>query len=204
MPSGWPSDAPSARAGSATHTSLERTGDACGPINSFPPVALLDGFLYIGSQRDASNRAWLDATGIKAVLNMGHTCGRPQWARSPTKSSKGGLAQEGPTQPYDYLEIRALDAPSYPILSHLADAVPFLERHRRAGRRVLISCHQGINRSATIAAAYLSALTNTPMPEIIEGMRAKRPVLQNDAFVGALLKWDRAPLRRELQEGKMP
>lgn len=166
-------------------------GEACGPINSFPPVSLIEGFLYIGSQKDASNKHFLDTVGISGVLNMGHTCGRPLWVKDTQEK-----------QQYEYMEIHALDAPGYPLLNHLKEAVPFLEAHRKAGKKVLISCHQGINRSATIAAAYLSALTNTPMPEIIEGMRAKRPVLQNDSFVASLLSWDREPLRKTLRSLK--
>lgn len=169
------------------------TGEQCGAINSFPPVSLIEGFLYIGSQKDASNEAFLDAVGISGVLNLGHTCGRPVWVSHLDTKQK---------QKYAYMEIHALDAPGYPLLNHLKEAVPFLEAHRKAGKKVLISCHQGINRSATIAAAYLSALTNTPMPEIIEGMRAKRPVLHNDSFVASLLAWDREPLRKALRSFK--
>jgi len=160
-------------------------GEACGPINSFPPISLIEDFLYIGSQKDASNKKFLDKEGIVGVLNMGHTCGRPHWV--------------GSDKTYAYMEVHALDAPGYPLLNHLKEAVPFLEKHRKEGKKVLISCHQGINRSATIAAAYLSALTNTPMPEIIEGMKSKRPVLQNKSFVKLLLMWDREPLKKMIR-----
>jgi len=174
------------RSGIATELGEAIIGEACGPINSYAPVPLVDGFLYIGSQKDASNTKWLDSMGITALCNVGHTCGRPTHMTSPSTSK------------YAYMEVHAMDSPGYPILSHLKDVVPFLERHRKQGKKVLISCHQGINRSATLAAAYLSALTNTPMGEIINGMRAKRPVLFNDGFVSALMAWDRQPLRKAL------
>jgi len=55
-----------------------------------------------------------------------------------------------------YMEIDAADVPGYPILTlHYGAARRFFEEAREAGGRALIHCELGVNRSATLAVAYL-------------------------------------------------
>lgn len=55
----------------------------------------------------------------------------------------------------DYLLLDADDHPQYPILCHFEECHEFLRRCRTAGRKVLIHCVAGQNRSATLCTAFL-------------------------------------------------
>lgn len=151
------------------------------------PVELLTGFLYLGSQRHASDLGWLAKNGIGEVLNVGHVPGRPSWALTGH-----GDAPEPSKSPLPlYTELHAFDDPAYPILdNHLRHVTGVLSKAAVAGRRVLINCHQGINRSAALAAAYLASATGSPVVEVISILKSRRPVLSNTGFLAQLLKWD--------------
>jgi len=55
----------------------------------------------------------------------------------------------------------------------------------KAGRRVLVTCQMGINRSAFVAAMSMKRLTGWPSEKIISTIRANRQgTLTNEHFVG--------------------
>lgn len=149
----------------------------------FPPISLLENSMWLGSQRDASNLPWLRATGIRHVVNVGHYPGRPSW-HTPGKANPEGIDS--------YTEILAYDAAGYPILQHLREVLEVILKifDEPGSGQVLINCHQGINRSAALAAAFLAIITNAPVHEIISIMRQGRPVLSNPSFVVQLYQWD--------------
>lgn len=68
---------------------------------------------------------------------------------------------------------------------------------RKAGKRVLVTCHMGINRSALVAAFSLMLMENMSADVAIQRVRAMRgPVvpirpLSNPAFVRALHHFER-------------
>ncbi len=141
----------------------------------FPPVELLTGFLWLGSVRDASNLHWLREKSIKHVINCGSTAGEAN-PKDPSRY---------------YYTIHALDAPGYPIMdNHFLHVANMLFQARQRGEPVLINCHQGINRSTTLAVAFVALISNTPVQELIQSIRRQRPVLQNQSFVNQLLLWD--------------
>jgi len=152
----------------------------------FPPIPLLEGSLWLGSVRDASNLAWLKSQGIRHVVNVGHTPGRPSWMHAD-----GSKAPEAEGWIKTYTEVHPYDAPGYPILqNHLHQVQPVLEKLYKDGERTLINCHQGINRSTTLAVAFLTKLTGASAAEIIALIRPRRPVLSNGSFVQQLLARD--------------
>ena len=154
----------------------------------FPPIPLLEGSLWLGSVRDASNLGWLKSQGIRNVVNVGHTPGRPSWVRRD-----GTKAGEASDWIKSYTEVNPYDAHGYPILqNHLHEVEPVLQKLYKDGERTLINCHQGINRSTTLAVAFLANLTGAPVEEIIALIRPRRPVLSNVSFVQQLLAWDQA------------
>ncbi len=153
----------------------------------FPPISLLDGSLWLGSVRDASNLEWLKSQGIQHVVNVGHVPGRPSW-----------VAPDGTYHPLakhwikSYKEVHAYDGADYPILeNHLKDVGGHLKNLYTSNEKTLINCHQGINRSTTLAVAFMASLTGAPVEEIIALVQSRRPVLSNTSFVKQLLGWDR-------------
>ena len=140
----------------------------------FPPIELLSPYFWLGSVRDASNIPWLKSKNIKVVINVG--------------SSPGDAKQKDPS--IAYYTFHALDGPSYPILSHYPAVKSILNDAFGSGKNVLINCHQGINRSASLGLPYVAQVSKTSIDELIERFRKRRPILQNTHFVNLLRGWD--------------
>lgn len=72
-----------------------------------------------------------------------------------------------------------------------------VNRYRLAGKRVLVTCAMGINRSAFVAALAIMQLEHLPADTVIQRIRALRgpavavPPLSNPAFVEALKHFDK-------------
>lgn len=87
------------------------------------------------------------------------------------------------------------DAPRLPTdveESYLLVVVPEIERALRAGKRVLVTCQAGRNRSGLVVALVLMRLyPREPVKRIVRAMQKKRqplsgPVLSNEHFVQRL------------------
>lgn len=77
-------------------------------------------------------------------------------------------------------------APEHAVLVALADLISDL---RRAGKRVLIHCAGGMNRSGLVVASVLVRDDGMDPDEAIELIRARRPgALNNQSFVQHLLE----------------
>jgi protein-tyrosine phosphatase len=86
---------------------------------------------------------------------------------------------------YAHWPIEDGPAPETAVLVALADLVNDL---RRGGKRVLIHCAAGINRSGLLAAAALIR-DGMEADEAVETVRARRPgVLNNPEFVRQLIE----------------
>ena len=47
------------------------------------------------------------------------------------------------------------DHPDYPIQVHFDNSFAFIDKHREEGKNVLVQCHAGLSRSATLVCAYI-------------------------------------------------
>lgn len=90
-----------------------------------------------------------------------------------------------------YMEIDADDVPGYPILLlHYGQARRFFEEAREAGGRALVHCELGVNRSATLAIAYLVDSERLTLTQAVRQVRIDRPnVLCNDGFRHQLVRF---------------
>ena len=61
------------------------------------------------------------------------------------------------------------------LLQVLADAIPFIERVREAGGRVLVFCALGVNRSPALVAGYLRAKLGYSVSEALSTLASSRP-----------------------------
>eukprot|EP00928_Gymnodinium_smaydae_P097369 TRINITY_DN880_c0_g9_i1.p1 TRINITY_DN880_c0_g9~~TRINITY_DN880_c0_g9_i1.p1 ORF type:complete len:438 (+),score=67.11 TRINITY_DN880_c0_g9_i1:143-1456(+) len=91
-----------------------------------------------------------------------------------------------------YLGIAARDADGYPMSTHFAEVITFLEGCRRAGRRVLVHCVMGINRSAAAVVAFLcTSQGEAGRLQLLEAIdlvsRRRGHVLSNSSFVHQLI-----------------
>ncbi|CAK0821304.1 unnamed protein product, partial [Prorocentrum cordatum] len=113
-----------------------REGQGPYPIESVP-------YLAIGDIHDARNIPKLLAANVGAVLNLSDFEG------SFEKYAASGIA---------YQKIDCLDMPGFPIIAKsFPTARMFMDGQVQRGKRILVHCSMGINRSATICVAYLMA-----------------------------------------------
>lgn len=90
-----------------------------------------------------------------------------------------------------YMEVDADDLPDYPILTlHYGQARRFFDEAREAGGRALVHCELGVNRSATLAIAYLVDSERVTLTQAVRQVRIDRPnVLRNDGFRRQLVRF---------------
>eukprot|EP00929_Paragymnodinium_shiwhaense_P115161 TRINITY_DN83854_c0_g1_i1.p1 TRINITY_DN83854_c0_g1~~TRINITY_DN83854_c0_g1_i1.p1 ORF type:complete len:102 (+),score=9.81 TRINITY_DN83854_c0_g1_i1:32-307(+) len=81
----------------------------------------------------------------------------------------------------------------YDIFSEdLPTALEFLAKARAEDRKVLVHCFAGMNRSATVCAAWMLQESTRPLREIVKQLASRRGVvLQNPTFVSGLVSMAR-------------
>lgn len=105
----------------------------------------------------------LDDIGITHILNI--SCQKdPEYTNIETlfisMPDGGGLSEEGKT-----------------IDEHFQKAIDFIQNARDIGGNVLVHCHMGISRSATLVIAYLMKTLNKPYNTILTMVKNKRPIV---------------------------
>jgi hypothetical protein len=127
--------------------------------------------LFVGCGAHACDVDMLKRLGISAVLNCA-----PSVCHDPTTKFKSeGIAYE---------QIDALDDREFPIIDRcLGTATAFIRAMHCQDRGVLVHCMAGVNRSATLAIAYLLLRDRLCLFDIFGECAAARPsILQNPSF----------------------
>ncbi|KAJ1655730.1 tyrosine protein phosphatase yvh1 [Dispira simplex] len=92
---------------------------------------------------------------------------------------------------YRYLCIDILDMPSENILQHLDTTYEYIRDAMAQGGNVLVHCHMGISRSATVVIAYLMRTMGISMEMAYEMVRDKRNIVYpNKGFLRQLGKYE--------------
>lgn len=73
------------------------------------------------------------------------------------------------------------DLPQYPIIQHFDDAVNWITEKRKEKHNVLVHCHAGISRSATIVIAYLIRSQNWNPFQALEFVKQQRDRVKPNA-----------------------
>lgn len=137
--------------------------------------------LYVGDETAAANLAELQANGVTHVLNC-----------TQLPSSLAGQ----PGAPA-LLQLGLMDnTGDLPRMQHaMALGADFIAEAVQAGGTVLVHCHRGISRSATIAIAYLVRALQQPAETVFEQMRGCRRIVDpNLGYWVALKEWERRTL----------
>eukprot|EP00756_Hemistasia_phaeocysticola_P011302 Hpha_TRINITY_DN15107_c0_g2::TRINITY_DN15107_c0_g2_i1::g.128224::m.128224/K21278/DUSP1; dual specificity protein phosphatase 1 len=129
-------------------------------------------WLFLGSIADALDRDRLTANGVTHILNAAKECdsGSPD-----AHADYGGLV---------YKKLNLVDHSDEPIVGVFEEAFEFIEGAKRGGGKVLVHCHRGISRSATLVIAYVMKTEELSLEAAFESVRAKRSIVNpNLGFV---------------------
>ncbi|KAL8583539.1 hypothetical protein ACOMHN_054855 [Nucella lapillus] len=131
-------------------------------------------FLYLGNERDAGELDRLRRHNITYVLNV--TAHVPQYWQAH------GI---------HYKRIPASDSAQQNLKQYFEEAIEYIDEARQNGANVLIHCHAGVSRSATITIAYILKHTKLAMSEAYKYVKGKRTIISpNFNFLGQLLEFE--------------
>jgi hypothetical protein len=86
-----------------------------------------------------------------------------------------------------YLGIAADDKPGYAMDAHFSESQDFLAQCRQEGRRVLVHCVMGINRSSTALVAFLCTDRQISLQDAIDlTSKGRGFILSNESFLQQL------------------
>lgn len=137
--------------------------------------------IFIGDERAARNKAYLQQIGITHVVNTAEGCGF-------------GQVNTGRSYYYgtniQYLGMNVLDNPQARICDHFDEAANFIDSALRSGGKVLIHCLMGVSRSSTVAIAYLIIKKGMTAEDSLRTLRNNRAVRPNTGFLRQLAELD--------------
>lgn len=140
-------------------------------------------FLYLGNERDAAELERLRRHNITYVLNV--TAHVPQYWHA---------------QGIHYKRIPASDSAQQNLKQYFEEAIEYIDDARQNGASVLIHCHAGVSRSATITIAYILKHTKMGMSDAYKFVKGKRSIISpNFNFLGQLLEFE-----QDLNQGNSP
>eukprot|EP00918_Siedleckia_nematoides_P052834 GHVU01115366.1.p1 GENE.GHVU01115366.1~~GHVU01115366.1.p1 ORF type:complete len:394 (-),score=12.61 GHVU01115366.1:1589-2770(-) len=134
-------------------------------------------FLYLGNERDSSNRQRLEDAGITHILNC--------TAQLPCHFEDENFV--------GYKRLPASDSGSQNLKQYFHDAFVFIDEVRKCGGKILVHCQAGVSRSATITIAYIMKNSNLSMVDAYRFVKSKRPIIApNFNFMGQLLELEQS------------
>ncbi|TFK02236.1 helicase ARIP4 [Platysternon megacephalum] len=100
-------------------------------------------------------------------------------------------------QEMTYLRIPLPDTPEANIKKHFKECISFIHYCRLHGGNCLVHCLAGISRSTTIVVAYVMAVTELSWQEVLQAVRAVRPIANpNPGFKQQLEEFGHGPARK--------
>jgi len=145
------------------------------PVSPFADLSeVIEGFMFLGAQKDASNYPLLEAYEIKNVLSLCHTHPHLTNVRIP--------------EHINFLGIPAIDFEDYDISQHFEECFQFLDKVHAAKQKVVVHCWAGVSRSPTIVLAYLMRSKGMKLPEALKLVRDRRNIIApNEGFLARLM-----------------
>ncbi|XP_036000410.1 dual specificity protein phosphatase 26-like [Fundulus heteroclitus] len=134
--------------------------------------------LYVGDQQSAENLADLSKHCFTHILNAAQSRG-------------GGQPDIYEGMNITYMGIEAHDSCSYDMSINFQAAADFIHRGLSRGGKVLVHCHVGVSRSATLVLAYLMLKHKLTLVEAICAVKDNRGVIPNRGFLRQLIKLDK-------------
>jgi len=121
--------------------------------------------IAIGSRRDAMDLELIISNGIGAVLNLAYDLDISYFDFFHEKEYQF---------PVEYQKVGLIDGPGNKLTSIIA-AVFILDQLLERHNKVLVHCHAGVSRSASVVAIYLSQKKQIPFEDVVDFIKQKRP-----------------------------
>lgn len=136
---------------------------------------IIDNLLYVGDCEDAQNYSLLKQLNIKYVVNA-------------TKDLPDYFCD----LPYmQYLSVPAEDSPTDNLLFYFDKVAKFISSAKAHSCAVLIHCHAGISRSATLAIAYVMKTEQMTANEACLFVKQRRQcIAPNPGFMKQLMEFE--------------
>lgn len=146
---------------------LELAAHPCGYA-----IHRVDSHVYLGGS-DAAAPNVLKAHGITRVVRL--------YAGPPDAQAPG----------VQYFVFPAQDSSDFDIRPVAVEAVQQILKARAAGEKILVHCHAGISRSATVVVLYLMIRYGVPLATALPALREIRPCVNpNPGFLACLAATD--------------
>lgn len=137
--------------------------------------AIIEGKLYLGNTHAARSSRSLTERRITHIVSV---CSDP-------------IPAEVPESGISHLRIPVEDVDFADLLIHLPAACHFIDQAISSGGTVLVHCHQGLTRSATVVAAYLMCTRRIDTTQAMSVVReAREQVWFNAGFQEQLVLFE--------------
>lgn len=133
-------------------------------------------FLYLGNERDAADLQRIKELDISYVLNI--TSHVPKYF-------------EG--QGIKYKRLPASDSACQNLRQYFEEGIEFIDEARQNGANILVHCHAGVSRSATLTIAYILKHSKMTMMDTYRYVKGKRAIISpNFNFMGQLMEFEQS------------
>lgn len=133
--------------------------------------------VYMGDNTVVKNKEQLRNLGITHMLNCSQGNGSRETDTDARFYRDAGIK---------FLGIKAVDQPTYNMMSHFKTTTEFIDKALKTGGKVFVHCFKGVSRSATIVLAFLMLYRETTLWEAVKQVRAHRKIHPNDGFIRQL------------------
>eukprot|EP00297_Palpitomonas_bilix_P017609 CAMPEP_0113917346 /NCGR_PEP_ID=MMETSP0780_2-20120614/32683_1 /TAXON_ID=652834 /ORGANISM="Palpitomonas bilix" /LENGTH=167 /DNA_ID=CAMNT_0000916909 /DNA_START=1 /DNA_END=504 /DNA_ORIENTATION=- /assembly_acc=CAM_ASM_000599 len=137
--------------------------------------------LFLGNEYNASDVSKLKSLGIKRVVNV-------------TLEIKNFFPSE-----FEYMRIAVLDTPNEDLLSRFSEVIQFIDEAIDHGDAVLVHCHRGVSRSASMVIAYLMKARRFSLRDATRLAKDRRSIVDPNRGFMSQLRLFEARIRTERQ-----
>jgi len=148
-------------------------------------AARVDEHMFISGYLAAADDNFIKTNGVKFILKM----------FADSNEYYGGMHRHSGVE---YMIIPAIDHPEYDIAAAIPAAMAFISKAKGLNQKILIHCHMGISRSATVILSYLMAFHGMNLEGALSFLKHKRPIVNpNQGFLKFLKKMESCELVAE-------
>lgn len=142
--------------------------------------------IYIGDFASAKNIKLLKDNNINYILNV-------SGSKLPARIiDTGPIIGQTIIKKQNYKLIKLYDTLNENISLYFDECFDFIDKSQQEGKHILINCHVGKSRSATIIIAYIMRKKLISFKEAFEIVKKSRPIIcPNDNFIFHLQEYEK-------------